>query len=208
MKYGITAGLPDLPAGLPDKEFNALAPVYRAIHTVAQQTARQANVVQYDPGELAKIDPLVGVKTDRNNRIVIKAGEALNYGHLVYLTAVGGTLVAYKADYDASTGHRAVACVASPSGLALNAFGEAVFMSGLCAGISGTVLGTQYYLGAAGVATAGVTSGKKQQAVGIGLGTAGLFLTITADIVAVVSVTTTAPNTHEVVYSDGTVVTI
>lgn len=180
MKTFITSGLPDLPPGLPDKEYNLVAPLYRGINTVAQKASQQTNAVQYSEAELAQIDPLVALKTFRNNRMVVKAGEALSYGHLVYLDFISGKLTAFKADNNKTTGKPAVGCVDAVGGLATGAFGEIVFLAGICPGISGSTPGQQYYLGSAGVAVNVPVPGAIQQLVGIGLGTAGLYLSVAA----------------------------
>lgn len=183
MKYGISSGLPDLPAGLKDTDYNLVAPIYRAVNALAGAVSVQTGSVQYSPDELSSVNPLTNLRRDSlTRRVPIKAGEALSYGHLVYITVVDSKFVAYKADNTIATGKRAIACVDTPGGIALDAFGEAVFLTGICSGIGGTVFGDYYYLGTAGAAQNAVTPGTIQQPIGIGLGSAGLYLTIGATL--------------------------
>lgn len=188
-KYDITSGLPDLPPGLPDKEYNLVSPLYRALSNVATRAAALGNFVQYSQGELSYVSPLAALNLDKTNRVIVRAGEALAYGTLVTLNVVSGVIVATKADNTAGTGARAQACINSPSGLTLDQYGEAVYMQGICPGITGTTFGTTYFLGTSGTATATQTIGTIQQAVGIGLGTSGMYLNIAAEILSVVAVT-------------------
>lgn len=182
MKYGISSGLPDLPAGLKDPDYNLVAPIYRAVNALAGAVAVQTGSVQYSTAELSGVNPVDNIRRGSlTQRIPIKAGEALSYGHLVYLQSDGaGKFTAYKAD--ASTGKAAVACVDSPGGIALNGWGEAVFMTGVCSGIAGTTIGTQYYLSTGGLIQADMptATGVLVQPVGIGLGTQGLYLNTSA----------------------------
>lgn len=187
-KYDIATGLPDLPPGLPDKEYNLVVPLYRAIANVATRAAALGNFVQYSPSELAYVNPLAALALDKTNRIIVKAGEALSYGSLVKLDVVDNKIVATKADNTVGTGAKAQACIDTPTGIPNGEFGEAVYMCGLCGGISGTTFGTTYYLGTAGVATNAQTVGTIQQAVGIGLGSAGMYLNIGADILVTVGI--------------------
>lgn len=205
-RYDITSGLPDLPPGLPDKEYNLVSPLYRALANVATKAASLGNFVQYDKAELSYVNPLAALNLDRTNRIIVKAGEALGYGVLVTLNVVSGAVVATKADNTVGTGARAQACINSPSGLALGEFGEAVYMQGICSGISGTTFGSTYYLGTAGTATTGQSIGTIQQAVGIGLGTAGMYLNIASELTVVVGIAVAGagPKGLRVHLSDGT----
>lgn len=191
-KYDITSGLPDLPPGLPDKEYNLVSPLYRALSNVATRAAALGNFVQYSQSELGYVNPLAALSLDKTNRIIVKAGEALAYGTLVTLNVVDGAIVATKASNTVGTGARAQACIDSSGGLAIGQFGEAVYMQGICPGITGTTFGTTYFLGTAGAATNVATLDTIQQAVGIGLGTAGMYLNIAAEITSVVSI-----HTHE-----------
>lgn len=204
--FDLSSGLPDLPPGLPDKEYNLVVPLYRALSNVAQKAAALGNHVTYSRAELAVVSPLAALSLDRTNRIIIKAGEALDYGMLVSLEVVSGKVVATKADSTTGTGKIAQACVNTPGGIPLNGFGEAVYMQGLCPGISGTVFGATYYLGTAGTATNLQTAGTIQQAIGFGLGSAGMYLNIAAQTLGVVLVQVAGAGTKglRVQMSDGT----
>jgi hypothetical protein len=177
--YLISSGIADLPTGLPDKEAGLVTPLYRAVSNLAQQLATLTGNVQYSAAELAVIDQLTGLIGQREQRIAVKAGEALGYGQLLTLTVVGGRITANIATALDVTKPAHAICDA-PSGIANGADGLAVFMTGRCAGVVGTTLGTTYYLGVAGAmtATAPTADSVLNQIVAIGLGTSGTYLQI------------------------------
>jgi hypothetical protein len=174
--FGISSGLPSYPSGLADKEANLVAPIYRAIHTLAQQLSLQTGNVQYAPGEQANIDQFTKLLATRTQKIFVQAGEALDYGNLVTLSLAAGKIVAHKADAT-DLNKPAHAVVDAVNGIATNQFGEAIFIQGRTAGISGTSFASPYWLSTAGQVQAVKPEGPGilTQYVGLGLGTAGFY---------------------------------
>lgn len=177
--YLLASGLPSYPSGLSDKDAALVLPLYRAINALAQQLSVVAGAVQYSSAEQAQVSQLSKLTSTANQKLTVKAGEALAYGQLLTLSVVSGKIVAMKADASTLTKPAHAVCD-TPGGIALNAFGDAVFMTGLTAGISGTVLGAAYYLSTAGTIQISptVATGVLNQVVGIGLGSAGFYLDI------------------------------
>lgn len=175
--FNISSGLPSYPAGLADKEAGLVLPLYRAVNSLAQQLSAQTGNVQYSASEMASVNQLTLLFSQRTQKIFVKAGEDLNYGTLVNLTIVSGKIVANKADATVLS-KPAHAVIDRPGGILTGAFGEAVFMEGKTEGITGTTFGTAYYLSTAGIAqsTPPVATGVLNQLVGIGLGSAGFYL--------------------------------
>lgn len=201
--YDITSGLPELPVGLKDSDYNLVLPLYRAISNVAQKVATATNFVQYTDDELQRINPTTALRLDRTNIVTVKAGEPLTYGTLVALSVVDGAIVATKASNITTTGKRALACINTVTGLSLGDFGQAIFMQGLCPGISGSILGQTYYLGVDGQAVASQAVGTIQQVVGVGMGSAGLYLNIGLEITHVVAVSRPTATTLRIHQNDG-----
>ncbi len=179
MQYLIESGLPQYPAGLPDRDVALVLPLYRAIHALAAQVSLATGKVQYSAAELGQLDRAGALGVGAYQRLTIQAGEALGYGDLLALSVSGGEIVAHKADAATLT-KPALACMDTIGGLASGATGTALFMAGRTKGISGTAFGVTYYLGAAGAitATAPTTDNTIKQIVGIGLGSAGFYLDI------------------------------
>ena len=177
--YGIGSGLPALPSGLDDKDAALVKPIYLALNTVAKRVSETTGNVTYSQSEMENMSQLMSLFSQREQTIYVKAGEALAYGVLVTLSLSGGKIIAMKADSTDGT-KPAHAVIDAPLGLVLNEYGPAVFMSGRTAGVSGTVFGAQYWLGAAGAMqnTPPAVSGNLVQPVAIGLGTAGIYLNI------------------------------
>lgn len=177
--YNISTGLPSLPSGLSDEQAGLVAPLYRAISGLAQQVAVLTGMVQYTDSEQAIIDQFTGVGNNRTRRIYVKALETIPYGGLITISVDGGRLAARLADAATLTKPAHAICD-MPLGIATGSYGGAIFGSGICRGVSGTVLGGTYYLGAAGVmqASVPVADAALKQIVAIGLGTGGVMLDI------------------------------
>lgn len=175
----ISGGLPGHPSGLADKEAALVSPLYKAVNTLAQQLSVNTGNVQYLPSEQAQIDQFTKLLATRTQKIFIKAGENLNYGHLVTLSISAGRIVAHKADNTILT-KPAHAVVDAPGGILSGEYGEAVFIQGRTAGISGSTFAGYYWLSTAGQAqsTKPVGPGIIIQYVGMGFGTAGFYLDI------------------------------
>lgn len=204
-KYGVNAGLPDTPAGLSDKEYGLVTPLYRAVNSLAKYIANLTGAVEYDANEAADVDQLVKLVDQLTRKVIVKAGENLNYGELLTLTVSGGKLVAYKADATNLSRPAHAVCDTS-GGIVVNNFGEAVFMQGRTDGISGTSLGTPYYLSVNGTVQAAppVATGVINQVVGMGLGSAGFYLNIELAARRPVLVYKLNSTTLRVLYADGT----
>ena len=177
--YQIASGLPALPNGLEDKEAALVKPIYLAMNAMAKRISEATANVGYSQGEMENLSQLASLISAKEQTIYVKAGEVLPYGALVTLSIVSGKIVAVKADATDGT-KPAHAVVDAPLGIALDAYGPAVFMNGRTAGVSGTVFGAQYWLGSAGAMQNAppATSGNLVQPVAIGLGTAGVYLNI------------------------------
>lgn len=204
-KYGVSAGLPDTPAGLSDKEYGLVTPLYRAVNSLAQYTAQLTGAIEYDNSEAGSVDQLVKLVDQLTRKVIVKAGENINYGELITLSVGGGKLVAHRADAT-NLARPAHAVCDTPGGITVNNFGEAVFMQGRTDGIAGTSLGTPYYLSVAGTvqATPPVATGVINQVVGMGLGSAGFYLNIELAARRPVLVYKVNSTTLRVLYADGT----
>ena len=178
-QFLISAGLPLYPAGLTDKEASIVVPIYNAINALSQQVALNTGNVQYSPAEQAVLDQFTKLISAKEQRIFVKAGEALAYGNVVTLSLSGGKVVAFKADATdlAKPGH---AIIDASAGIALNAFGEALLLTGKTRGITGTSFMTPYYLSTAGQVQAAKPHGPGviTQFIGYGLGSEGFYAAI------------------------------
>lgn len=178
-QFLISAGLPLYPAGLTDKEAGIITPIYNAINALSQQVALTTGNVQYSPAEQAVLDQFTKLISAKEQRIFVKAGEALSYGNVVTLSLSGGKIVAFKADSTDLTkpGH---AIIDASAGIALDAFGEALLLTGKTRGISGTAFMAPYYLSTAGQVQAAKPHGPGivTQFIGYGLGSEGFYAAI------------------------------
>lgn len=177
--YTIGSGLPSYPVGLTDKEAAIIVPIYSAINTLAQNFSAATGNVQYSQSEISNLDPLGGLLDGNYTTVTVKAGAAIGYGNLVNITAVGSDLVAVPASNATSALHALAICDVT-TGIPIGTYGKVIWVHGKSAGISGSVFGTQYWLGTAGTVQASkpTTAGLRAQAVGIGLGSAGFYLNI------------------------------
>lgn len=202
--YKIQSGLPAYPAGLTDKDAALVVPLYRAINTLANNTSIATGNVVYGSGEMAGLSQLVNLTDGKNTTLNVLAAEDLSYGAMLSLSIADGKIVANKADATVLTKPALAACTA-PQGITAGAFGTAVFMRGLVPGISGTVFGATYYLSNDGLVqlAAPTATGVLNQIVGIGMGSAGLYLNIEPVAKRPVLVYLFAAGTLRVLYSDG-----
>ncbi len=203
--YGISSGLPALPIGMKDEDFNKFAPIYRAIDSLSQQLSFNVGDMQFKQDEIGSVDQLVLLSNHRQQKLIIKAGEALSYGQALTYTIELGKVVAYKASAT-DLSKPAHGMCNSPSGITAGSFGEALFMQGRCEGVAGTTFGAVYYLAIDGAVqvTPPVATGVINQIVGIGLGSAGLYLNIEPIGRRVALVYKFNSTTLRVLYTDGT----
>lgn len=178
--YTLGSGLPDLPSGLTDKEAALVTPLYRAINAGAAQLSKQTGNVQYSQSELAALDPFAELTTQSSHKLYVQAVEAISYGQLVTIDTYAGKLGAWPANY-ANPLRLAHGLCDMPNGIAAGTFGTIVFMQGHCRGVANTIFGAVYYLSAAGTMqlTAPNPATHIVQKVAVGLGSAGVYLTIT-----------------------------
>jgi hypothetical protein len=178
-QYNISVGLPSLPNGLKDKEAGMVSPLYRAVNALAQQVSLHTGNVQYSEAELDTLDQFTGLIDSREQRIYVKALEAIPYGGIVSLAMSSGRIGAWLADATVLTKPAHGVCD-QVGGISLNSYGAVTFMRGKSVSITGTTLGATYYLSTAGTiqATSPTADGVLNQIVGIGLGSAGIYLNI------------------------------
>lgn len=177
--YGITTGLPQLPAGLEDKSFNLVKPLYQAVNSLAQGVSINAGLVGFSQSELAAKNQLGGLLAGNHRKLYALAPVALAYGRIVNLYLDSGKIAAREADSTDNT-KPAHGVVNVPLGIAAGEYGEIIVIEGYTAGISGTTFGLYYYLSSTGLIQAGPPSapGSIVQALGFGLGSAGFYMHI------------------------------
>lgn len=180
--YGITTGLPQLPTVLGDeKAFAQLKPVYQAINSLSQGISTSLGLVGFSQAELQQRNQLASIITQQHKKLFAlnATGVALAYGSVVNLYLSSGKIAARLADATDNT-KPAFGIVNNPLGIDAGLYGEVVIGEGYVQGISGTTLGSIYYLSTAGavqLARPGAV-GSIIQAVGFGLGSAGFYLDI------------------------------
>jgi hypothetical protein len=173
-QYLIGAGLPAQPAGLEDKDFRLLNPVYQAIGTLSRQLSQAEGQVKYDPSELAARNQTGNLSAQHHRKVFAFFPATIGYGKLVNFFVSGGRLAAQLADN--TLGRQAHGVVNNPAGGIAGNYAEVVAVEGLTTGISGSVLGQFYYLDVAGGVTNTPPGGGFVQSVGFGLGSLGFYL--------------------------------
>lgn len=203
-KFGISAGLPDTPSGLEDKDYGLVAPLYRALGSIAQFLSSVTGNIQYEPSEMAQADQLTKLIDNKLQKVFVQAAVTLNYGVAVSLSISGGKLVGDLADATDLTKPAFGICDV-PGGIPAGSYGEIVFMKGRTLGVSGTTFGAAYYLSTAGNVqiTPPVSTGVINQIVGIGLGSAGLYVNIEPIGKRVALVYKQSASVLRVLYTDG-----
>ena len=203
-KFSIASGLPDLPVGLNDKDAALVGPLYRSITALSQQLSLLTGNVQYSASEQAGIDQFSGLIDSREQRIYVKAMEALSYGSLISLVVDGGRLAAWKADAAVLTKSAHGICD-QPGGIAAGSYGVCLFMRGRTASVAGTAIGSTYYLSTAGALQLASPTADSvlNQIVGVGLGSAGLYLNIEPVGQRVSRVYKTTISNMRIQYTDG-----
>lgn len=179
--YGLSAGIPQSPVGLPDKEFNLLLPLYAAINGLAQSVSDVAGLTTYSQAEQAQQSQLKAVRTQSATRLSVYAPSALDYGKVVHLYLNSDKIAAEEAS-SATNAKPAQGVVNSPLGIEAGQYGDVLLFTGYTLGITGTTVGAVYYLSTAGnvSTTRPAAAGTTIQAVGVGLGSAGFYLNISS----------------------------
>lgn len=179
--YKISTGLPGLPVTQDEKKFADLRPIYQALNTLAQVLSIADGRVDYSQIELAQRNQLSSVNTQNHKKLFAYAETDLDYGRIVNLYLSGGKICARYADCSDNT-KPAQGIVNNSSGILTGEYGEVVLAEGFVQGISGTSVGTTYYLSTAGQVTNVLPTGtpKIVQAVGWGLGSTGFYMNISS----------------------------
>ena len=178
-KFEISGGLPATSSGLPDRDAALVNPIYQSINSLAQHLSMQTGNVQFTQAELAGINQLIGLSSNKYQKVFAQAAVDIGFGRLVNLSISGGKITANLAN--ATTPLRAAHGICNaPSGLTAGQFGEIILMSGHCRGVANTEFGAPYYLAVDGLMTLTVptATGVINQVVGIGLGSEGFYLDI------------------------------
>lgn len=204
MDFRIQVGLPQAPAGLSDRDASLVTPLYRAIHSLANQVSVATGHVTYSASDLTNLDRAGGLTAGASMQLSIVAGEALGFGELLTLSVSGGNIVAHKATA-ADLAKPALAACDTDGGIPIGQAGRAVFLEGRLLGITGTSFGTPYYLGTAGTVTATppTADGVLRQFVGIGLGSAGFYLALAPMRRAIWDIVSPSAGVLRVQYTDG-----
>lgn len=179
--YRITTGLPQLPAGQKDANFNLVLPLYSAMNSLAQAVSTVGGLVDYNQAELAQRNQLASLSAQNHRKVYVLAVGALAYGEIVNLYLSGGKIAAQLADATDNT-KPAHGIVNQTQGIAAGDYGEVVISEGHTQGIAGTTFGLYYYLGVTGLIQLArpAAVGSIIQAVGFGLGTGGFYLSISS----------------------------
>lgn len=179
-QYELTSGLPQLPSsGLNPDQFALVQPLYQAVNTLTQKLATESGLVTYEQTELAERNQLASLSAQNRRKIYPLALAKLDFGKLVNLTLSGAKLAARLAD--ATSGLPAHGIVNEPYGITSGQYGEVVLLEGFSVGVSGTVLGSFYYLHNTGnIALAPPSGAPVSQRVGVGFGSAGFYMNIQA----------------------------
>lgn len=178
--YKITTGLPQVPAGMEEKDFGKFLPIYNSMNALAQAVSIASGSVDFSQAELAQRNQLGSLQAQNHRKLYALAdGVSLAYGAVVNLYLSSGKIAAQLADASSSA-KPAHGIVNAPLGIAAGEFGEIMFIEGYSQGIAGTTFGAPYYLSTGGLVQLARPSavGTIEQAVGWGLGSAGFYLHI------------------------------
>lgn len=182
-QFNITTGLPQLPAGNADKDFNLVKPLYLAMNALAQAISLASGQINYTQAEMAAQNQLSTLLPQNLRRMFILAPTALAYGKMINLFLSGGKIAGQYAD-STTNAKPAHAICNQPLGIAAGTYGEVFLVEGYSKGISGSTFGLPYYLSSNGDVQAGqpVVAGTVVQGVGFGLGTGGFYVHISSYI--------------------------
>lgn len=174
--YLITSGLPSYPSGLSDKDTALVLPLYRAVNNLANKVSAVTGHQQLAASELTFVNPFDVLLNVRTNVVFAEATEVLSLGMAVNIYDNAGVVSVRKADRTLT--RPAHGLVNSLNGAAIGDICEILFMQGRSQGVTGSTLGTPYYLATAGTVTATKPTTGMVQAVGWGLGTSGFYLNV------------------------------
>lgn len=176
-QYLISSGLPQLPSsGLRLEESQLVTPLYQGINNLAQRISEVGGQVTFSQEELAQRNQLASLTTRSSTKLYPIADYHLAFGRLVNLYILGGKIRARLADdYAAFPAH---GIVNEPYGIQGGNYGEIIFLEGHSTGISGTSFGQTYWLANSGLVVPSTAGLILNQTVGLGLGSAGLYLRI------------------------------
>jgi hypothetical protein len=175
--YLINSGLPVLPAGLVDKDAALVTPLYLAVARLAQNTSILTGNVSYSQAELAILNQTGGLLNTKQQIIIFRAVEDIAFGKVITLVNDAGKIGAVLSD-QTDNSKLAHGICNSVNGVLTGEYGEAIFMTGLSAGISGTTIGAYYWLSTGGLVQNAPPVTGARQIVGIGMGAAGLYMTL------------------------------
>jgi len=178
--FNITTGLPQLPSGLPNKDFELVKPLYLSMNALAKGVSVQTGNVSFDQAEMSAQNQLSTLLTQNHRKIYVLAdGVTLAYGKMINLYLSSGKIAGRYADSTDNT-KPAHGIVNNPLGINAGDFGEVVLVEGYSAGIGGTTFGHYYYLSTNGDVQFGrpAAAGTIIQATGFGLGTGGFYMHI------------------------------
>jgi ribosomal protein L18 len=177
-EYLVQTGLPNYPADLDDKNAALVTPLYRSLNTLAQNISTLTNNVQYSASERSNLQATTRMARQDYPRLFVQASVAINYGQLVNVYDSGGVLTCRLADRSLS--RPAHGLMNLPNGAAVGAYTEIMWLNGFTLGVTGSVVGTQYWLSTGGLVTATKPTSGVIQPVGWGLGSRGFYLNIEA----------------------------
>ena len=174
--YLIGTGLPAQPAGLEDKDFRLVNPLYGAVSALARQLSEEAGAVKFSQSELGQRNQAASLGAQSHRKVYALFPNAIGYGKLVNLFVSAGKLSAQLADN--TLGLPAHGIVNNFAGAAANSYAEVVIVEGFSAGITGATLGQFYYLSTGGLVVNTPPGVGFIQSVGFGLGSLGFYLHI------------------------------
>lgn len=179
-EYRITTGLPQLPVQSDEKSFGLVLPLYQAMNALAKALAQEAGAVDFNQVELAQRNQLASINTQNHKKLYALAPVAIPFGHLVNVYLDSGKLAVRDASALSASAKAAHGMVTQLDGIDAGQFGEVTLFEGYTTGVGGTTVGATYYLSTTpGLATATApASPNLRQAVGMGLGSAGFYLSI------------------------------
>ena len=167
-----------------DEKLNeALQPIYTALLAIYNDFVYSCGVLPLPASEYSRL-AAVGHFTcqpQNLNRLIVVAKEDLAFGSLIALEEVAGVLKA-KLAVGGAGGIRAIGYVNTPGTILTDSYCEIILGVGLL-GVSGAVVGTQYYLGTTpGTLSATPPGSGLLQVVGVGVMADRVYLSFINDI--------------------------
>lgn len=155
----------------PDEKLNdALQPIYTALLAIYNDFVYSCGVLPLPASEYSRLSSVghFTCQPQNLNRMVVTAKEDLEFGSLIALEDISGTVKAKLAE--GGTGAiRAVGYVNTPGSTATDSLCEIIVGTGLL-GVSGATVGTVYYLGVTPGTISSIAPGSGLiQPVGVGI---------------------------------------